>query len=165
MLGADFSDLSLLRLPAEVEEIISNLPLHSSDSEELIFQFEQEFSCSSNKPSSREARSSEQFVYWLVWILIFLQIYGRVACTTHTPTHQHTVFTAPTVWVSLALANNARRRQSLTTSSNDCNQLDGSEVNKWSSYMVDHWWWPAVQLPSTPNNTWSSSCSTSYRFR
>ncbi len=53
----DFSDLSLLRLPADVEEIISNLSIHNSDSEELIFQFEQDF-------QSRSKAQSEQCVYW-----------------------------------------------------------------------------------------------------
>ncbi|KAI2805837.1 hypothetical protein BLOT_004842 [Blomia tropicalis] len=56
----DFSDLSLLRLPVEVEEIISNLPIHNSDSEELIFLFEQELTCL-NKTQS-ETRP-EQCVY------------------------------------------------------------------------------------------------------
>lgn len=32
--------MSLLRLPVEVEEIIANLPLQSTDSEELIFNFD-----------------------------------------------------------------------------------------------------------------------------
>lgn len=59
-LSIDFSDLSLLRLPAEVEEIISNLSIHTSDSEELIFQFEHDF------PGSKAAQQSnrpQQCVY------------------------------------------------------------------------------------------------------
>lgn len=56
---ADFSDLSLLRLPADVEEIISNLSIHNSDSEELIFQFEHDFRSGSKGQSSRP----EQCVY------------------------------------------------------------------------------------------------------
>ncbi|KAH9527428.1 hypothetical protein DERF_001442 [Dermatophagoides farinae] len=50
----DFSDISLLRLPADVEEIISNIDYSISD--DLIFQFEK-FYC--DKPSKHEKQQQQ----------------------------------------------------------------------------------------------------------